>query len=133
MTTKTASQTSLSPAPHRAFWGVIREHIPNVYALIFGIVRVGTVTIGAMQFRGLPMPLTILLAIGIAGVALDMERRVAQRLLNPLSPIQSLVPVMISWAVPLVPVVALNSIAAFSVGTQVLQTAHTDAAFQRYW
>jgi hypothetical protein len=114
-------------------WTAIREHVPNIYALIFGVVRVGTVSVGARLVRGLPEWVTVLLAIGVAGLTLEMERRLAKRLNEPLAPRQSLTGIVIGWLPPLAVVMTLNALTAFSVGSTMLAAAHTDTAFHQYW
>lgn len=128
-----STNTNETSKPGRGLFATIREHVPNIYALIFLLVRVGTVVKGGTLIRDIDPWVMTLLAFGVAGVTMRMERQLAIRNAEPRNPAQSLLGIFVSYLPALTIVIGLNSLAAFSFGADALRKEHQHAALQRHW
>ena len=114
-------------------WETVRTRWADVCALLLGAVRAFTVTLGAMSLQGLPPAVLGMLGIAVAGLTFDIERRLTDRLQNPIAPQQSLPALLLAWLPPLAVVTTLNSLLAFSLGVSEMGQAQQSAAYRAHW
>lgn len=106
----------------------------DIPALLLAAVRAATVTAGALLLRGGQHWLVFAaLGVGVAGLALVIERQVADRINEPLRPSQSLIALLASWVPTLMVAVSLNAITAFSFISADVARRETDRTFSEYW
>lgn len=120
-----------SIADQGASWRWVLAHLP---AILLGLVRAATVTFGAMLLRGDEHQWVLgILGLGVAGLAFDIERKVAGKLNSPLSPHQSWFGLLPSFFLVLGVATTLNAITAFEVVQSDLRKRVDQKSVAEYW
>lgn len=120
-----------SIAEQRTSWRWALSHVP---AILLGLVRAATVTFGAMLLRGDEHQWVLgILGLGVAGLAFDIERKVADKLNSPLNPHQSWFGLLPSFFLVLGVATTLNAITAFEVVQADLRTRVDQKSVAEYW
>jgi len=102
--------------------------------VLLGLVRAATVTAGAIQLRGgQHWVVFAVLGVGVAGLALVIERQLTDRLNQPIRPEQSLAGLLVSWFIVLAVATSLNAITAFSFIADDIARRETDRQVATYW
>ena len=106
----------------------------DIPGVLLGLVRAATVTAGAIQLRGgQHWVVFAALGVGVAMLALVIERQLTDRLNHPIRPEQSLAGLLVCWTVVLAVATSLNAITAFSFIAKDIGRRENDRQFAKYW